>query len=159
MTKFVMPTVSLEEDYEPTSNLGRPAEQNPFDDTITALKATWSDELKRSKSAATLRFLFVEGERTRVAQKFAKAARAQGYTARFDDKANETHSVEGDKGKTVNVTFGVMAAYLVPIINRTRKNSKVTVSHVSDKQPANADIVDESNDSEAKSESQELVKA
>ena len=119
-TDFVMPVVELVEEYEPTTQLGRKPEDNPFNDTVTALVATFSEELKRSKGAVKL--VIPKGEtRIRVTAKFAKAARAQGYTARFDDKATES-------GKAV------IAAYLVPIINRTRKSKTVTVTHVNDSQ-------------------------
>ena len=50
---FVMPAISFEEDYEPTSALGRQAEPNPFDDVVKALAATYNPELKRSAEPQT----------------------------------------------------------------------------------------------------------
>src|SRR5882757_682744 len=117
-TEFVMPTVTFVEDYEPTSQLGRKAEDNPFNDVVTALAATYNKDLGRSKGAATL--VIPTGEtRIRVAAKVQKAARAQGFTARIDDKATE-------KG------LAVIAVYLVPIINRVRKSKTVTITNVND---------------------------
>jgi len=113
-----MPTVTFVEDYEPTSQLGRKAEDNPFNDVVTALAATYNKDLGRSKGAANL--VIAKGEtRIRVAAKVQKAARAQGFTARIDDKATE-------KG------LAVIAVYLVPIINRVRKSKTVTITNVAD---------------------------
>lgn len=115
-TDFVMPVVELVEEYEPTTQLGRKPEDNPFNDAVKALAATFNKEIKRSKGAVKL--VIPTGEtRIRVTAKFAKAARNAGFTARFDDKATES-------GKAV------IAAYLVPIINRTRKSKTVTVTAV-----------------------------
>jgi len=134
-TEFVMPTVTFVEDYEPTTQLGRKAEDNPFNDVVTALAATYDKELNRSKGAANL--VIAKGEtRIRVAAKVQKAARAQGFTARIDDKATE-------KG------LAVIAVYLVPIINRVRKSKTVTITNVAD----TAD--DASNGLESAPESQE----
>jgi len=67
-TEFVMPTVTFVEDYEPTTQLGRKAEDNPFNDVVTALAATYDKELNRSKGAANL--WIAKGEtRIRVAAK------------------------------------------------------------------------------------------
>jgi len=136
-TEFVMPTVTFVEDYEPTTQLGRKAEDNPFNDVVTALAATYDKELNRSKGAANL--VIAKGEtRIRVAAKVQKAARAQGFTARIDDKATE-------KG------LAVIAVYLVPIINRSSKKhpKTVTITNVAD----TAD--DASNGLESAPESQE----
>jgi len=113
-----MPTVTFVEDYEPTTQLGRKAEDNPFNDVVTALAATYNKELGRSKGAANL-VIAKDETRIRVAAKVQKAARAQGFTARIDDKATE-------KG------LAVIAVYLVPIINRVRKSKTVTITNVND---------------------------
>jgi len=113
-----MPTVTFVEDYEPTSQLGRKAEDNPFNDVVTALAATYNKDLGRSKGAATL--VIPTGEtRIRVAAKVQKAARAQGFTARIDDKATQNG-------------LAVIAVYLVTIINRVRKSKTVTITNVAD---------------------------
>ena len=116
---FVMPAISFEEDYEPTSALGRQAEPNPFDDVVKALALTWNPETKRSARAANM--VIPEGEtRMRVTAKFGRAANAQGYTARFDDKASENG-------------LAVVAGYLVPQITRTRNGSEtLTIRRVED---------------------------
>ncbi len=120
MSKFPKAAVTLIEDYEPTGEFGRKAEPNEYTDDVTALVATWSGELKRSKGAVKL-VVPTGSSRTYVMQKFSKAARAAGYTARFDDKANETID---------DVSYGVMVAYLVPIINRTRKSKTLVVTQL-----------------------------
>lgn len=128
--EFVMPTVTFVEDYEPTSQLGRKAEDNPFNDVVTALAATYDKELGRSKGAATL--VITKGEtRIRVAAKVQKAARAQGFTARIDDKATQNG-------------LAVIAVYLVPIITRTRKSKTVTITNVNDTaEESNLEVADD----------------
>lgn len=114
MTKapeFVMPKAELMEDYEPTTQLGRKAEDNPFTATVAQLETTYSEELKRSKSGIRLAFPLLE--RTRVVAKFSRAAKAAGYSPRFDDKANEGGNA-------------VIVAYLVQKITRTSKKTTVT---------------------------------
>jgi hypothetical protein len=138
MSKFVMPDVSFVEDYEPTSQLGRKAEANPFDAVVAQLAETWSDEIKRSKRGVTLKFaITVDGDkvtesaRTSTTQKFGAAANNAGYSARYDDKANETVK-DDESGEELHL--GVIVAYLIPRIIRARKGT-VAVSHVTDNQP------------------------
>lgn len=114
-SEFVMPVVELLEDYEPTTALGRQAEDNPFTATVVALAATFDPESKRSKKGAKL--VFPQLERGRVTAKFSRAAKAAGYSPRYDDKANEGGNA-------------VIVAYLVKQIFRARKG--VTVTHVGD---------------------------
>src|SRR6266576_3829970 len=126
-TPFVKPVVQFVEEYEPTTVLGRKAEANPFDDDVKALIAVWSDELKRSRGAVKL-YITANETRTRVTQKFGKAANAAGYSARYDDKANESFEVA--EGETVSL--GVVMAYLIPQITRTHKSKTLVVTHVGD---------------------------
>lgn len=127
MAKFVMPTVTFVEDYEPTTTLGRTAEDNPFNEVVAALISSWDDSIKRSKGAVKL-VIPPEDTRTQVTHKFGRAANAAGFSPRFEDKANESFDIEGDK-----VSLGVVMAYLVPLITRTRKSKTLVITHVSDK--------------------------
>lgn len=117
-----MPTVSFVDDYEPTTSLGRTAEPNPFDDTVKALALSFDKELKRSKGAVKL-VIAPDQTRTSVTQKFGKAANSAGYSARYDDKANETMKIDGK-----SVSLGVIVAYLIPQIVRTRKSKTLVVT-------------------------------
>ncbi len=129
MTKFVMPTVSFVEEYEPTSKLGRTAEDNPFNEIVAALSLSWDDSIKRSKGGAKA-IITPDQTRTAVVAKFNRAANAAGYTARSDDKANETVNL-GTEEEPNMVSCGVVCFYLVKQIHRARKGfSPVVVSHV-----------------------------
>lgn len=119
-----MPTVTFVEDYEPTTTLGRTAEDNPFNEVIAALILSWDDSIKRSKGAVKL-VIPADDTRTQVTHKFGRAANAAGFSPRFEDKANESVNVEGKK-----VSLGVVMAYLVPLITRTRKSKTLVLTHV-----------------------------
>lgn len=118
-TEFVMPAVEFMEDYEPTPQTrGRKAEDNPFTATVEALAGTYNVETKRSKHGAKLVFPMLE--RTRVTAKFGRAAKAAGYSPRFDDKANEGPNA-------------VIVAYLVEkITHKPRVAKGLTVTNVAD---------------------------
>ncbi len=128
MSKFVMPTVTFVEDYEPTSKLGRVAEDNPFNEIVAALILSWDDSIKRTTGAAKL--VIPPGmTRTQVTHKFGQSANPVGYSYRADDKANETINLGTDK-KPEMVSCGVVTVYLVPLITRTRKSRTITFSQV-----------------------------
>lgn len=110
---FVMPGLTLVEDYKPTPlTRNRAREENPFNAMIDGLAETWDDELKRSKCGQRVG-PFPPDERGRITNLISGAAKAAGFSPRFDDKANENG-------------FGVLVVYLIPKITRKRKNLRVT---------------------------------